>query len=189
MRPAATIRVATPADAPLLTELGARTFRDAFGAQNNPQDLALYLAQEFHAVRQREELQHPEWLTLVAEAGGRAVGYAQSTPAEPPVSLGPGPARFLRRLYLDQAWIGRGLGRQLLEAVAKDARTRGSAWLWLTTWERAAQARAFYQKVGFETVGETSFQVGTDTQRDVVLARPLSLAPDGPGGYYRGTPP
>lgn len=189
MAAAPTIRVATPADAALLASLGARTFRAAFGSQNHPDDVAQYLAEQFHPARQREELECPDWLTLIAEADGEPVGYAQSTPAPPPVPLGPGPVRCLRRLYLDQAWTGRGLGRPLLEAIVADARGRGSAWIWLTTWERAAQARAFYRKVGFEPIGETTFQVGSDPQRDVVLARRLSLAPPGPEGYYRGTPP
>jgi hypothetical protein len=39
-----TIRRAVPGDAAALAELGARTFRDAFEADNKLEDMALYLA-------------------------------------------------------------------------------------------------------------------------------------------------
>ena len=99
------------------------------------------------------------------------VGYAQSHPGSPPVALPHGEPRCLRRLYLERAWTGRGVGRPLLEAAAADARTRGAGWLWLTTWERALQAIGFYRKCGFAEVGTTTFLVGSDRQRDLVFAR------------------
>ncbi len=164
------IRPAGPADAALLAELGARTFRDAFGAQNDPADLALFLATEFTPERQAEELSREDWTTLLAEVDGAPVGYAQSLPRAAPVPLDPGPVRFLRRLYLEQAWTGRGVGRPLLDAIAADARARGARTLWLNTWERAAQAIAFYRKQGFVEVGTMTFLVGSDPQRDLVFA-------------------
>ena len=38
------VRRAIPGDAAALAELGARTFIDAFGAQNRPEDMAAYVA-------------------------------------------------------------------------------------------------------------------------------------------------
>ncbi|MBK7348412.1 MAG: GNAT family N-acetyltransferase [Gemmatimonadetes bacterium] len=164
------IRPATPSDAALLAGLGARTFRDAFGAQNDPADLAAFLATEFSLERQAADLAQTEWTTLLAEVDGLAVGYAQSLPREVPVPLDPGPVRYLRRLYLEQAWTGRGVGRPLLSAIAADARDRGVATLWLNTWERATHAIAFYRKQGFAEVGTMTFMVGNDPQRDLVFA-------------------
>lgn len=164
------IRTAVPADAALLADLGARTFRDAFGALNDPADLAQFLGTEFTPERQAAELARDDWTTLLAVADGTPVGYAQSLPREAPVPVEPGPVRFLRRLYLEQAWTGRGVGRPLLEAIAADARARGAATLWLNTWERATQAIAFYRKQGFVEVGTMTFMVGTDPQRDLVFA-------------------
>jgi hypothetical protein len=51
-REAVTLRRATAEDATLLAELGARTFRDAFAADNTPDDMAAYLAQAFAPARQ-----------------------------------------------------------------------------------------------------------------------------------------
>ena len=120
--------------------------------------------------RQAADLAQTEWTTLLAEVDGLAVGYAQSLPREAPVPLDPGPVRYLRRLYLEQAWTGRGVGRPLLSAIAADARDRGVATLWLNTWERATHAIAFYRKQGFAEVGTMTFMVGNDPQRDLVFA-------------------
>ena len=49
------IRIATPADAALLAELGARTFRDTFAADNRPEDMAAYLASHYSPALQARE--------------------------------------------------------------------------------------------------------------------------------------
>lgn len=163
------IRRAVPEDAALLAELGARTFRDAFGALNDPAEVARHLATHYGEARQREEIANPLWTTLLAEVAGVPVGYAQSLPAPPPIAHPPAGAWCLRRLYLEQAWTGRGIGRPLLQAIIADARQRGATLLWLTTWERAAQAIAFYRKQGFVEAGRTTFLVGNDLQQDLVF--------------------
>lgn len=163
------VRPANAADAAPLAELGARTFRDAFGALNDPIELARHLAANYGEARQREEIANPAWTTLLAEVNGVMVGYAQSLQAAPPVELPPSGAWLLRRLYLEQAWTGRGVGRILIEAIIADARRRGGTMLWLTTWERAAQAIAFYRKQGFVEAGRTTFLVGNDPQTDLVF--------------------
>jgi ribosomal protein S18 acetylase RimI-like enzyme len=45
--------------------------------------------------------------------------------------------------------------------------------LWLCVWGRNFRARAFYERWGFTEVGETSFVLGSDVQRDLVLSIPL----------------
>jgi len=50
-----TIRHGTPADAARLAEFAARTFRDAFAAENKPEDMALHLAKSFGAAQQTAE--------------------------------------------------------------------------------------------------------------------------------------
>ena len=47
---------------------------------------------------------------------------------------------------------GRGLGTQLMAQAEAEARTRGCRNLWLDTY--AFQARAFYERLGFEVFGQ-----------------------------------
>jgi diamine N-acetyltransferase len=167
------IRTATPADAALLAELGARTFQDTFAADNQPEDMAAYLASHYSPALQAREIEDPQRFYLLAEAAGVPAGFAliQETQPEPGV-----PGRrplHVERLYVDSPYQGAGVGAALMRRCLEEARARGHDVLWLGVWERNFRARAFYARWGFTEVGETMFVLGSDTQRDLVLALPL----------------
>lgn len=56
-------------------------------------------------------------------------------------------------LWVDADLRGQGLGRQLVEAFEREARVRGCTSIVLTSHE--FQAPRFYEKLGYEMVGET----------------------------------
>lgn len=172
-----TIRRATLADAAALAELAERTFRDTFGADNTPEDLALHLATAYGRAQQARELEDPAMLTLVAELdaanGTPLVAFAQLRQGPAPACVtGPAPIE-LQRFYLVTAWHGRGLAQQLMDAVFDAARAARAQTIWLGVWERNPRAIAFYRKAGYEDVGEQTFVVGNDPQRDRILTRPI----------------
>ena len=162
------------ADAARLAEFGARTFSETFGAQNRPEDMALHLARTYGPALQSAEIDDPGMATIVAESEGRLAGFAQlrSGPAPEPV-VGRAPIELLR-FYVDRPWHGRGLARALIAAVDQEAVRRGATVIWLSVWERNDRAKAFYRKCGFADVGSKVFLLGTDPQRDRVMARPVS---------------
>lgn len=167
------IRRATVADAALLTEFGRRTFADTFAADNDPADMAAYLAEAFAPEKQAAELARVPCTALVAEVDGRAAGYAylldgfthDAVAATHPVEL--------QRFYVDRPWHGRGVAAALFAAIVDTARTLGGDALWLGVWERNARAIAFYRKQGFERVGAQTFRLGADLQTDDVMRLPL----------------
>lgn len=55
-------------------------------------------------------------------------------------------------LWLAEPLRGRGYGRQLLEAAEEEARTQGCRGVHLST--HSFQARPFYEKLGYQIVGE-----------------------------------
>jgi GNAT superfamily N-acetyltransferase len=173
-----TIRRATLADAPALAELAARTFRDAFGADNRPEDLAMHLAAAYGVPQQTRELADPTMTTLVAEHAGALVAFAQLRQGEPPGCVTGAAPIELQRFYVAHQWHGRGLAQALMREVLDAARGIGAATLWLGVWERNPRAIAFYGKAGYTEVGTHTFRVGTDPQVDRILVRPL--AADGP---------
>lgn len=71
-----TIRRATPADAPALAALAARTFRETFSADNTPEDLALHLAAAYGIEQQSREIRDPTIITLVVEHETALVAFA-----------------------------------------------------------------------------------------------------------------
>jgi ribosomal protein S18 acetylase RimI-like enzyme len=167
------IRRALPTDAAALAEFAARTFADAFGAHNTPENMALYLAKTYGASQQAGEIANPAMTTILAECEGQLAGYAQLRQGPVPESVtGNSPIELLR-FYVDRPWHGRGVARALLEAVDDEAMRLGAAVLWLAVWERNERAKAFYQKCGFVDVGSKAFVLGNDRQCDRVMARPI----------------
>jgi GNAT superfamily N-acetyltransferase len=169
-----TIRLASSDDAATLAELAARTFRDAFGADNRPEDLALHLASAYGPAQQARELADPEMITLVAEADGTLIAFAQLRRGMPPATVvTPAPIE-LSRFYLASDWHGRGLAQRLMARVVDEAQGMGAATLWLGVWERNPRAIAFYRKAGYVEVGTHVFVVGTDPQTDRIMTRSLA---------------
>lgn len=165
-----TLRDATLADAARLADFGARTFREAFAADNTAEDMQSHLAASFSPAKQRLEIQDPAIDTLLlVDATDRWLGFAQlragssapGTPAEGSIELW--------RFYVDRPWHGKGVAGALMNGAKQRAARRGAASLWLGVWERNARAQAFYRKHGFEPVGRKTFVVGSDPQSDDVM--------------------
>jgi len=168
-----TIRRATPEDANLLADLGARTFLETFAADNTKEDMDDYLASNFNLTQQTAELTHPSSTFLIAEVDGVAAGYAKLQAGAPAEGLEGARPIELVRLYASREWLGRGVGQELMRACLDEARGAGYETIWLGVWEKNARAQAFYRKWGFRPVGEHVFQLGSDLQRDILMARPI----------------
>jgi GNAT superfamily N-acetyltransferase len=167
------IRAAVLADAATLTELGARTFRDSFAADNSPEDMEAFLASHYRPELQAAELKDPRNLYLLAEVSGVPAGFAllRDGPREPGVP-GERPVN-LSRLYVDRPFLGARVGAALMLRCLEEGRSRGHDALWLGVWEHNVRARAFYARWDFTEVGEMRFLLGSDVQRDFVLALKL----------------
>ena len=173
----AVLRRATLADAELLAAFGERTFRDAFEAVNNPDDIDTYVSATYSIAKQHADLEDPARLTLIAEQDGATVGYAQLRHGDvPPCVQGPAPVELLR-FYVDRTWHGQGIAQAMMAEVIAAALADGSKTLWLGVWERNPRAIAFYRKCGFDDVGSHEFVMGADHQTDRILARSLDVGP------------
>jgi GNAT superfamily N-acetyltransferase len=74
---------------------------------------------------------------LVAESEGRAVGFAALIPQ--------GAVAVLDDLWVEPAWIGRGVGTKLFEACVAEARELGANRM---EWEAEPNSVGFYEKLG-----------------------------------------
>jgi len=168
------IRRGVVSDAPALAAFAARTFVEAFGADNRPEDLQVHLAEFYGVPQQTRELADPDVVTLLAHQGETLVGYAQVRRQVPPPCVTLERSTELYRFYVDRPAHGSGVAQVLMSAVHQVARELGGQHLWLSVWERNPRAIAFYTKVGFVDVGSTDFYVGPDRQTDRVLVAVVS---------------
>ncbi len=169
----ATIRYASAADAPALSELGARTFRATYADGNDAHFVEAYVADHYSTAIQLAELGDDRLIYLVAELDGQLAGFVLlRTDQWHPDVHGSSPIR-LARIYMDTSYLGVGLGSALMERCIEECRLRGHDLLWLGVWERNERAIAFYERWGFSSVGVEIFNVGGDKQRDVILTLPV----------------
>lgn len=163
------VRRGGASDAQRLAEFAARTFTETFAAANRPEDMAAYLPTAYGATLQAQELDNPDIITLIVDAGDRLAAYAQVRRGVPPECVnGPAPVE-LWRFYVDRPFQGQGLARALMAAAHRAAAELGGQTLWLGVWERNERAIAFYAKAGFRTVGSHDFWVGADRQNDKIM--------------------
>lgn len=142
--PALIIRRATASDAPTLAELlrrleGFDWLRDEPGedtANRVARHLALCLADDSHSL-------------YVAEVDERLAGYVSVHWL--PYLILRGPEGYVSELFLAPDARGQGIGTQLLETVAVEARARGCYRLHLINHRRReSYRRDYYRKRGWE---------------------------------------
>ena len=167
-----TIRRAVPADAPVLADLGARTFSDTFAHLYDAADLAAFLRDAYAVEAMAADLADPTKALWLMEAGDQAVGYAQCGPCELPHPEVTSSCRELKRFYLRKAFQNGGLGGRLFSETLdwmEDGEPRD---LWIGVWSENRGAQRFYRRAGFEKVGEYGFNVGSTTDLEFILRRP-----------------
>lgn len=182
-----TVGFAEPSEAAAIAKIGADTFTATFGFSVSAEDLASFLGTTYIESVVLSDLQDPTvetWAARDAASGtgtGTVLGMVQMVrglsepciPGHDDEKQGPAAHAELRRLYVDTAAHGRGIGSKLIAAVEAQARAEGFRQLWLTVWEENRSAQRLYLRLGYEKVGTTEFLTGTCVQTDWVLSKAL----------------
>jgi diamine N-acetyltransferase len=170
------VRRAGEDDALALSVLAERTFRDAFADTNSTANMQLHCAGSYGQALQLAEIRDSSRETWVAESDGRLIGFVQlRLDAALPMIADEGPVE-IQRFYVDASHHGAGLAHRLMAHSLARAKAAGAAALWLGVWEQNPRALAFYRKWGFVIVGEHTFMLGDDPQRDVIMRRDVQLS-------------
>jgi ribosomal protein S18 acetylase RimI-like enzyme len=168
---ALTIRLASEKDIAVLTDLSRKTFEEAFGDQNNPEDMRSYLDASFSVAQITHALTDPETTFLLAYHQDKLVGYAKIQGGPAPDCIRDDKAIQLSRVYIVSPHMGRGLGSQLIQACIDESLQQRYTSIWLGVWEVNVNARRLYERLGFVRVGTKKFILGSDVQQDAVYAR------------------
>ncbi|KAI9301845.1 acyl-CoA N-acyltransferase [Cunninghamella echinulata] len=163
--------------AKLLTELGRKLFLQTFGDDNPEEDMNDYLESSFQKSIQEEELSNPLFKTLLLyDQEEKAIGYLQlknETPTTGYEFIGDQQAIELKRIYIDQQSMGKGLGRLLMERAFEEIKKMGKKTVWLGVWEHNMIAQKFYKRYGFEVVGSHIFKVGEKEDCDLIMIKKM----------------
>lgn len=168
------IRYGTTDDAIMLSELGAKTFYDTFAKDNTPENIKAYLKASFSSEIQLKELSDPDNIFLIIESENTPIGYAQLILNSTDNAIRGTKPLEIRRIYATKEYLGKGIGKELIQATIREARQRGCDCIWLGVWEKNQRAIDFYKKWGFREVGTHLFSVGDDPQNDYVMELELT---------------
>jgi GNAT superfamily N-acetyltransferase len=158
----------------MLAELMAKTFYDTFAKDNTAEDMRVHLETSYSPEIQLAELSSPDHVFLIAEAEGMPVGFAQLILGSVEESIHGSKPAEVRRIYVTKEYIGKGVGKELIQAAIGESKGRGCECLWLGVWEKNPHAIEFYKKWGFREVGSHVFMVGNDPQTDYIMELHLS---------------
>jgi ribosomal protein S18 acetylase RimI-like enzyme len=168
-----TTRFATPLDVRALQPLAVRSFLSAYADFNTEENMRNYLAGHFSEEKLLSTIAAGEILLGIEDE--KIAAYAQL--------IVPGTIRIphhqpleIARLYTDTSLIGKGFGKQMLEAIDREAHRRGCDSVCLGVWQKNHRAINFYQREGFRIHGLTKFLLGDDLQDDFVMLRPVLSA-------------
>jgi ribosomal protein S18 acetylase RimI-like enzyme len=166
-----TTRLATTDDAAILVQIGIKTFQDTFAEFNTEEDMKLYLEKTFTLQQVEHEIKNPTITFILAEHNNQIVGYAKLRADHNPPELSEESAIEIERIYCIKQFIGRNVGKILIEACLDRAKQRRYHVIWLGVWEHNTRAIAFYEKWGFKKFGSHPFLLGTDLQTDLLMKR------------------
>ena len=166
------LRRCVEGDAQALSLIGAATFLEAFAGVLEGEDILKHCRVQHGTERYAAWLADDAYLLCLAELKGAPVGFAVLSPPDLLVALTPDDIE-LKRIYLLHRFQGSGLGRRLMEWSVEHARAMGRKRLLLGVKADNAAALGFYERVGFERIGERKFLVGSTWCDDYLLARPL----------------
>ena len=164
-------RAASPEDALCLSVLGTQVFLDTYATQGIRPALAREVVELFSIEAFSGLLSSLSTAILVAEQDGHLIAFAELTfdsrhelvPWEPVIEL--------RRLYVQERFTSKGVGRALLQRSEELAAERGACALWLKAWVGNQRALAFYPRNGYKEVGATSYIYENDVYETRVFVK------------------
>ena len=167
------IRFAADDDLKLLVALGMTTCYEAYFELDPPKDLAEYCVWSFSEAQLKTELEDVNSTFLIAESGGRAVGYAKLREGKKIECMAGKNAVEVQRIYILEKLKGKRIGERLINRCFEIAKQRGFGVVWLGVWDKNTAAQAFYEKIGMTRVGWTDFSDGKNEFINMVFAKEI----------------
>jgi diamine N-acetyltransferase len=162
------IRISTVAlsQLPQLQKIGEQTFIETFAKDNTPENMQLYVQQEFSVDTLQAQLLDAHTSFYFAEMDNKIIGYLKLSDAQKN-------SLEIERIYVQASMQAKGIGQLLLDHAINIAKQIGANFIWLGVWEHNPKAIRFYKKNNFEAFDAHIFQLGNDAQTDILMKLPL----------------
>lgn len=159
-------------EAELIAIISRDTFYDTYAADNTAANMAKFMTQQFGKSMLMAEVGAEGNYFFLAYYEGELAGYVKLKDSIHPQIVGE-TAIEISRIYVYKSFIGKSVGKALLQYAISFAKEQSKDWIWLIAWKENKRALDFYQKNGFEIFAESTFVLGDDLQSDWVLKRSI----------------
>lgn len=174
MTPDINIRQATSDDALCIAVLGAQVFADTYATEGIRAGIAREILSLFSIDAIAKTLANPSVIVLVAEREKHLVGFVELDVTATHELVPPGKACEVARLYVQERFVGKGIGTLLLRAAEREGTNRGASFIWMTIWVYNARALQFYASRGYADVGSSIYSFEGERHENRVYARNLA---------------
>ena len=161
-------------DALALSDIGAASFRAAYGDCTAAQDTDVYLEEYFSPAAIRGEMEKSDVTYLLATANELPAGLVKMRRNDIPDGIPGANVREIQQFYISPSHQRIGIGAKLMGAALRFAETNSVDVVWLTVWEDADWAINFYLKHHFNQVGNIDITVGSTVYNDYLMWRSVN---------------
>ena len=142
------------------------------------ENVAAFIDENLTEARFADYLADPDRLLLAARRDGRMIGYAMligGVPDDDDVqrAVVARPAVEISKMYVLPDSHGAGASAALMTEAVKRAEGFGAKCVWLGVNQNNQRAQRFYIKHGLTINGTKTFRLGTRTENDYVMVRPI----------------
>ncbi|MCO5261080.1 MAG: GNAT family N-acetyltransferase [Crocinitomicaceae bacterium] len=153
----------------LLQRISRLTFFETFSNQNSPENMRKYLNEHVSLEKLQQEYTNPLSFFYFAKINENIVGYLKINFATTQTMPNNSDSLEIERIYVLNSMQKNGVGKQLLEKAIEISRNEQLTTIWLGVWEHNKNAIEFYNHLGFIEFGKHPFQLGDDTQTDLLM--------------------
>jgi ribosomal protein S18 acetylase RimI-like enzyme len=172
MNPEFIYRKAIPADAKKLSILYKTVYIQTYGVEGVSDEFANFITKQFAVERLEQLIQEQPDNIVVASYKDNLVGVAEIEFAKKS-HFGDIVAPELNKLYILEWFCGKGIGYNLLNEAERTAREKGEVQMWLWVLETNDRAISFYERQGYEVIGEAPFQMEVNRYDNKVMVKQL----------------
>jgi diamine N-acetyltransferase len=168
MRHSHRIRSGRTEDANRLAVLAAQVWLHTYAIDGINEVAAQYILSEVTPEKYSQSLNEPSTHFLVAERDENLIGFAR-VKFGVQCPTGASSAAELQTLYVQEHYVGHGVGKSLLQAAEAKASEQSESALWLTVNAKNHRAISFYAHLGYSKVGTAYFVLGEGRHENHVL--------------------
>lgn len=168
------IKQLATSDVQELQDISIETFTNTYSSQSDMNDLKQYLEESYTIEKLGKEIENTNsFFYIFYSDNNEKMAYLKLNVNNAQSEDNFDNALEIERIYIQKCYQKKGLGRQLFELALNKAFELNKTQIWLGVWEFNENAKSFYTHLGFEVVGEHTFNLGTDAQTDLLMSKKI----------------